>query len=114
MLTRDQDLFFLRVYGSSAVYKFERELKNETDFREACRFWDISKRLSGEALNQKLETLRATLTDIEGQVGDCIVELSNGGCFCREDVRLLMKTHDWLIERFSRQLNLLRNRHGLS
>src|SRR4051794_35926239 len=79
MLTRDQDLFILRVYGSSAVYKFDRGLKNETTFAEACRFWGINENLHGEALNKKLETLRATLIDIEGLVGDCLVELSNGG-----------------------------------
>jgi len=114
MLTRDQDLFILRVYGSSAVYKFDRGLKNETNFAEACRFWGINENLHGEALNKRLETLRATLIDIEGLVGDCLVELSNGGCFTREDVRLLMDVHQWLIERFSRHLSLLRNRPGPS
>ena len=114
MLTRDQDQFFLRVYGLIVVCKFDRGLKNEINFGEACTFWGINKSLSGDALEKKLERLRATLGEIEALVGDCIGELSNGGCFCREDVRLLMEVHDWLTERFSRHLSLLRNRNGRS
>jgi hypothetical protein len=113
-LSRDQEKMLLGLQSSTAVHKFEEGLKNELTFGDACRFWGISENLHGEALDQKLEKLRLMLLDIERVIGQTAVELSTGRSVAREDVSLLMAVHEWLTDRFSRHLSLLRNRNGRS
>lgn len=114
MLTSDQEKSFLHLYGSVAVYKFDEGNRNETTFADACAFWGISESWHGKILNQRLDTLRLMLDDIENVVGENIVPLRNRGCVSHEDVSLVITVHEWLTERFSRHLTLLRNRPGPS
>jgi hypothetical protein len=111
-LSRDQEKLLLGPLGSSAVQKFEEGLKNELTFGDACRFWGITDNMQGEALNKKLDQMRLMLVDVERVIGQTTVELSNGRSISREDVSLLTAVHEWLADRFSRHLNLLRNRVG--
>jgi hypothetical protein len=113
-LSRDQEKFLLSSLGSTAVHKFEEGLKNELTFGDACRFWSISENLHGSALDQKLAGLKQTLLEIERLIGSTSVELSNGRSVSREDLSLLTAVHEWLSDRFSRHLTLLRNRNGRS
>jgi hypothetical protein len=111
-LSRDQEKSLLGSLGSTAVHKFEEGLKNELTFGDACRFWGISENLHGAALDQKLTTQRQNLLEIERLIGQTSVELNNGRSVSREDVSLLTAVHEWLSDRFSRHLSLLRNRNG--
>jgi hypothetical protein len=111
-LLKDQEKLLLGLHNSTAVHKFEEGLKNELTFGDACRFWGISENLHGEALDQRLEKLRLGLLEIEKLIGQSSVELTNGRSIAREDLSLLMAVHEWLTDRFSRHLSLLRNRNG--
>jgi hypothetical protein len=111
-LSRDQEKSLLASLGSTAVHKFEEGLKNELTFGDACRFWGISENLHGSALDQKLTSQRQNLLEIERLIGQTSVELNNGRSVSREDVSLLTAVHEWLSDRFSRHLSLLRNRNG--
>ncbi len=111
-LSRDQEKFLLGSLGSTAVHKFEEGLKNELTFGDACRFWGISENLHGSALDQKLTAQRQSLLEIERLIGQTSVELNNGRSVSREDLSLLTAVHEWLSDRFSRHLSLLRNRNG--
>jgi hypothetical protein len=111
-LSRDHEKILLGLLNSTAVHKFEEGLKNDLTFGDACRFWGISEHLHGEALDQKLEKLRLGLLEIEKTLGQSTVELTNGRSVSREDLSLLMAVHEWLSDRFSRHLSLLRNRNG--
>jgi hypothetical protein len=112
MLTSAQEKFFLGLYGSIAVFKFDDGGKNDTTFADACAFWGINESWHGNVLNQRLETMRVMLEEIQNSVGDNVVELRSRGCISQEDVRLVFSVHEWLSDRFSRHLSLLRNRNG--
>jgi hypothetical protein len=109
-LTRDQEKILLGLLGSTAVHKFEEGLKNELTFGDACRYWGISENLHGSALDQKLERQRQVIVEIDHLIGNTNVELANGRSVSREDMSLLTAVHEWLTDRFSRHLSLLRNR----
>jgi hypothetical protein len=108
-LTRDQEKFLLGLLNSSAAEKYQQGLKLELTFGEACKYWGVTD-MRGEAVDTRLAKLRTGLTDVERVLGDTDVELSNGRSVSKEDVRLLRKVDDYLMERFSRHLTLMRNR----
>ena len=110
-VTREQEKYLLGLFGSSAVQKFEEGLKDELTFADASRFWGTED-LRGEALTARLDRLRATLGDVERSLGNGSAELSNGRSITREDLSLLTAVHEYLEDRFSRHLSLLRNRVG--
>jgi hypothetical protein len=110
-ITRDQEKYLLGLFGSSAVQKFEEGLKDELTFADASRFWGTED-LRGDALTARLDRLRATLADVERSLGNSSAELSNGRSISKEDLSLLTAVHEYLEDRFSRHLSLLRQRVG--
>jgi hypothetical protein len=111
-LSKDQEKYLLGLFGSSAVEKFETGFKEELTFADACRFWGITENLHGDALTARLDRLRAVVSEVERAIGGGSAELSTGRSVSPEDLNLLNAVHDYLEERFSRHLNLLRNRVG--
>jgi hypothetical protein len=99
------------LFSSSAVQKFEEGLKDELTFADASRFWGTED-LRGDALGARLDRIRSTLADVDRSLGSSSAELSNGRSISREDMTLLTAVHDYLEDRFSRHLSLLRNRAG--
>ncbi|HLN32007.1 MAG TPA: hypothetical protein VK395_30025 [Gemmataceae bacterium] len=113
-ILKDQEKYLLGLFSSSAVRKFEEGLKDELTFADACRFWGIPEGLNGDALNAKLDRLRASLVEVERMIGTGSAELSNGRSISRDDLILLTAVHEYLEDRFSRHLTLLRNRPARS
>lgn len=113
-LSRDQEKFFLNLSSTTAVEKFQQGLKLELTFADACKFWGINDSLHGEALDARLDKLRAHLADIERFLGTADVVLSTGRNLSIKDIALLRKVDEYLLERFGRHLTLLRNRVGRS
>jgi hypothetical protein len=111
-LSREQDKFLLSLFATTAVEKFEEDRKQELTFGDACRFWSITENLHGEALDNRLNGFRGQLADLERQVGMASAELSNGRHVSADEINQLMTVHEYLQERFSRHLTLLRNRAG--
>lgn len=109
-LTRDQEKFLLGLLNSPAVEKYQQGLKLELTFADACRFWNISENLRGEAVDARMDKLRAGLADTERLIGADGADLSNGRNVSADDIRLVRRVSEYLLERFSRHLNLLRNR----
>ena len=108
-VTRDQEKYLLGLLNSSAVQKFEEGLKDELTFADASRFWGTED-LRGDALGARLDRLRSTLSDVERTIGPGSAELSNGRSISKEDLSLLLAVHEYLEDRFSRHLTLLRTR----
>lgn len=109
-LNRDQEKFLLGLFGTTAVEKYEEGLKTELTFGDACRFWGVSENMRGDALDAKLDRLHAGLADAERQIGSGGTDLSNGRNVSAADMTLLHKVDEYLTDRFSRHLNLLRHR----
>jgi hypothetical protein len=108
--TRDQEKFLLGLLGSSAVEKIQEGRKQDMIFADATRFWGITENLRGEALDAKINKLRATLADFDRMLGTGGATLSNGRSVSSDDIALLCDVHAFLEDKFSRHLTLLRNR----
>ncbi len=111
-LPRDQDKLLQTLFASTAVRKYQDNRKPELTFADACRFWSITENLQGAALDDRLATVRATLGDIEREVGKSKTVLSDGRLITGDDANMLCDLHLYLEERFARHLTLLRNRTG--
>src|SRR5262249_51188270 len=85
-LPREQESFILNLLNSTATQKYQEGIKQELTFAEACRFWDISEKLHGDALDARLARVRRGLTDLERQLGPDGVDLRNGRNVSAEDI----------------------------
>jgi hypothetical protein len=111
-IAKDQEKSLLGLLGSSAFKKFQEDLKEELTFADACRFWGITENLHGDALNGRLNRLLTTLAEFREMLGSGNVTLSTGRSVSLDDISVLNDVHEYLEGRFTRHLNLLRNRTG--
>lgn len=109
-LTREQEKLLFNLLGATAVQKVEEHRKEELTFADACRFWSITENLHGDALDARLDRLRSGMTELARTIGTGNAELSNGRIVSMDDLAVVSQVHDYLEERFSRHLTLLRNR----
>jgi hypothetical protein len=109
-LARDLDRVLQDLFASTAYEKHRAGRQEELKFADACRFWGVTENLSGEALDARLDHLRAVLAEAEGQVGLGSATLGNGRSVTGDDLGALGDVHRHLQERFARHLTLLRNR----
>jgi hypothetical protein len=109
-LSRDEERFLQSLFESSAVEKVMEGRKNELNFADASRFWGIIESQYGEALDARVNKVRATLGEIDRHLGAKTGVMSNGRSVSADDIGQLCDIHAYLEERFARQLNLLRNR----
>jgi hypothetical protein len=109
-ISRDQEKFLLAQLASSAVRKFEEARKDEMVFADASRFWGITDNDHGEGITARLDRFRGKLAELEKVIGTGSADLSNGRSISRDDTNLLTAVNEYLEDRFTRHLNLLRNR----
>jgi hypothetical protein len=109
-ISRDQEKLLLAQLASSAVRKFEEGRKDEMVFADASRFWGITDNDHGEGITARLDRFRGKLAELEKVIGTGSADLSNGRVVSRDDTNLLTAVNEYLEDRFSRHLNLLRNR----
>jgi hypothetical protein len=109
-LSKEHDKLLQGLFVTSAYDKFREGRQHEMTFADACRFWSITENLSAEALDGRLDHVRAALADIERQVGLGSANLSDGHSITLDDVGQLGDIHNQLLQRFIRHLTLLRNR----
>lgn len=109
-ISRDDEKFLLNLLNCSALEKFVEGRKPELTFADACRYWGITENMHGEMLDTKMKRFRAGLADLERIAHKGGTELSNGRSISEDDVGQLRDVHEYLEERFSRHLNLLRSR----
>jgi hypothetical protein len=111
-LPRDQEKYLQTILSSSAVKKYQEGQKDELTFADACRFWGITENLHGDALNSRLNRLLTSLSELKESIGPRGVELSGGRHVSLDDLLEIGGIHEYLEARFTRHLNLLRNRSG--
>lgn len=109
-LSRDQEKVLLGLFNSTAVQKYEESRKEELTFADACRFWGLTDNVGGDAVDTRLDRMRAQLNEMVRGVGSASVDLHNGRVVSREDIEQLHEVREYLEERFARHLSLLRNR----
>jgi hypothetical protein len=109
-MPREHDKLLQALFASTAVRKFQDGRRQELTFADACRFWSITENLQASVLDARLEALKAALTEVERLTAQRSGVLSDGRNVSAGDANLLCDVHEYLEERFSRHLTLLRNR----
>lgn len=109
-LSKDQDKLLQGLFVASAYEKFREGRQQELTFADACRYWSITENLSSDALDARLDHLRAALAEVERHVGLGSANLSDGHNISLDDIAQLCDIHSHLLQRFGRHLTLLRNR----
>jgi hypothetical protein len=113
-LSTEQDRRLVALFDSTALRKFTDGRKFECSFADACRFWNITDSLHGNALDTHLEKFQADLTDLKRKVGKGRATLASGRAIASDDVALLGQVHAFLEKKFASILTLLRNRSSRS
>src|SRR5262249_53333848 len=93
LLTREQEKFLLGLLQSSAVHKFEENRKQDLTFPDACRFWNITENLRGDAVDEHLEQFGNRLHELDDVLSTRDAELSNGRVVTAGDLRVLLNIH---------------------
>jgi hypothetical protein len=109
-LSRDQEKFLLALFASTVVEKFDENRKHEITFTDASRFWGISENQHGEQLDTRMVKFQSQMEELIRFLHAGDTELSNGRSIAEDEVGHLLKIHEYLEERFSRHLSLLRSR----
>ena len=84
-LPRDQDKLLANTLRQHGLREVPEDRKPELTFADACRFWSITENLSGDALDDRLAIVRATLADIERQVGSAGPSSATAGIITGDD-----------------------------
>jgi hypothetical protein len=108
--SREQEKFLGGLWATAAVGKFTEGRKPEITFADACAYWGVSDGTRGEAVNARLDHVRAELAALERLLTIADTTLSNGRSLSLADVQHLHDVNGYLEERFARHLNLLRSR----
>jgi hypothetical protein len=109
-LPREKEAFLRHLLTSTAVRKFESNQKADLAFADACRFWDITQNLRGEAVDERLQFAERMLNELEQDLSQHDAQLHSGRTVTAGDVRVLHNIHRYMVDRFERILNLLRSR----
>ncbi len=109
---RDREKFLQGMLASTAYRKFEDNQKSDLAFADACRFWDFSQNLQGDAVDERLRLIEGSLNEVEQQLAQQDGRLSSGRLITAGDIRVLRNIHRYMEDRFDRLLNLLRTRGG--
>jgi hypothetical protein len=95
---------------SSALQKYQGDHKQDLNFADACRFWNITEHLTGKDLDERIDIVRNGLLELDRVLGDNSALLGNGRLLTANDATDLSHLDNHLFQRFERHLTLLRNR----
>jgi hypothetical protein len=109
-LPAELDRLVQTLLGSTALIKFREGDKADLNFADACRFWNVTEHLRAEELDRRLEALTTGMAEAARLVGEAGARLTNGRTVTADDAQALGDLHEYLEDRFSRHLALLRNR----
>jgi len=110
-LSRDMVLQIKRLFSSKAVEKYLGQRIEEITFYDACSFWGITPRsksidLVGKISNFK-NVVEIALKDAKGKK----VSFEHGGrSYSPKELKLLLKVHDFLMNNFKEQVEVIRKR----
>jgi len=109
-LSGEQDAFLRMALDTVAVAKFRANHRAEVTFPDACRYWGIGDGVLGDRVDQTLDQFRLLLREIESRVGFGQATLTDGRTISADEVEVLSDLDNYLDDRFSRHLTLLRTR----
>jgi len=102
-----QKAMLARLVDHPVAVKMDHGGKAELKFADACDFWGLSPRTRPADVAPFLERFRANLRALAARVEEGEARLPSGRAVAPADLRFLANLHEWLLERFERQLHLL-------
>lgn len=106
------DAVLVRLLDGPVLSKQMEDRTADISFADACGFWDADPTQGADAVKENLATIKAQLDQAETLLAGGSLELSNGRSVDSADVSLLKTLNHYLQERFSRHINLVKNRMG--
>jgi hypothetical protein len=103
------EIFVQSIFDSAAFTKFQEQRRAEIIFVEACKFWGISESMTTDAIDNRRLTFADTLKQLKVEVKPSTM-LSNGRSLDPEDLDFIIRVHEFLQDRFSRNLAMLRHK----
>ncbi len=101
--------FVQLIFESSAFTKFQEQRRAEINFVEACNFWCINDTMNSETIDAKRLIFSDNLKQLKIEIKPSTM-LSNGRSLDPEDLDFIIKVHEFLQDRFSRNLAMFRHR----
>lgn len=109
-LSREQEKQLQTLFATTALSKYREERLSELTFADACRYWGITENLSGDVLDKRLDHQKLALSELDRKFQHGTAVLPGGREVSNTDVTRLNDLNNYLLQRFSRHLNLLRQR----
>jgi hypothetical protein len=110
-LSREIKQQLRRLFDMRALDKFARGHPEEITFYDACAFWGISPRSSAIELEGKIANFREVFQSAQKSVNGGTICFEHGGRTYRpEDLEVLLHTHEYLLNRFTPELEVIRTR----
>jgi hypothetical protein len=110
-LSREIEQQLRRLFVMRAVDKFSQGHPEEITFYDACAFWGISPRSSAIELEGKIANFREVLQSAQKVANGGSICLEHGGrTYGPEDLEALLRTHKYLLSRFTPELEVIRTR----
>jgi hypothetical protein len=111
-LSRKEKMALRHLLDSKSVLKLKNGLQDEVVFGDACSFWDISPRSVASTLNDRV-TFTVGLIDIAKQLleeNDSLAFVQGDVAITQDDLTILSRTHQFLLEKFQNELDIIRER----
>jgi hypothetical protein len=107
---KELDTHLKTLFRTNAWRRFNDGMRREITFPDAKQFWGLGDNVHGEAVDEVLRKVPATLEEVERLVIGDTVELSDGQTVTAEQLQALQNAHKFLTEQFSRHLDQQRQR----
>lgn len=109
--SRDTSRKLQKLLGARAVEKLSNGRKDEITFTDASSFWGISARSSAMTFQASLGDVEGTLRAAEEASADRPIRFEHGGKgYTADDIRQLVSLHQYMLETFSSELDVIRRR----
>jgi hypothetical protein len=111
-LSRVQKHLLRRLLESKAVKKYRLGEAGDIIFHDACAFWEISPRSVANTLKANIATIEAVITAAEKAIreGQGSGMTHGGAGLTQEDLKALTATHEFMLEKFTSELSIIRQR----
>jgi hypothetical protein len=109
--SRDTSRKLQKLLATRAVEKLRNGRKDEITFTDASSFWGISARSSAMTFQASLGDVEGTLRAAEEASAERPIRFEHGGkAYTSEDIGQLVSLHQYMLEAFSSELDIIRRR----
>ena len=101
--------FVQAIFDSVSFAKFQEQRRAEIAFTDACRFWGLVDGMSAEAIDTRMMEFADTLKLVKSEIKPTTT-LSSGRSLDLDELDFILKVHEFLLDRFGRNLAMLRHK----